>query len=48
MQFKSLAPRVAPSERSHQTGGLQRGRLTGCYTYTLSLYAEPDFVCVMC
>ena len=31
MQLKSLAPRVAPSDRSHQRFALQRGRLTGCY-----------------
>ena len=34
MQFKSLAPRVAPSDRLHQRFALQRGRLTGCYAST--------------
>ena len=31
MQFKSVTPRVAPSDRFNQRFALQRGRLTGCY-----------------
>jgi hypothetical protein len=34
MQFKSVAPRVAHSDRFHQRFALQRGRLTGCYAST--------------